>query len=129
MKKTLKALSVCALFIICAITTTFADPYGLDQNPQGVKDFFFGLSYHQVTGTLNLQQSTTFFGFVTDISIKVEGSSATYTTNQSSGSTTLFNGDSYSGNFWKPVSSPTILTVDLPQEGTVQYTIGGLKQK
>lgn len=119
-----------------SIGTLFADPYNLDRSREGLEDFWHGLAYKQTSVTMNaasLQKGVTFYGYATFCEVRYATGTAqpvVWRPNWATlGSTYAFNvGDEMRQLFYKPVSSPSIVSVgSLPEGATLQVTIGGLK--
>ena len=97
---------------------------------QGYLDTVYGYPYQIIEATATTSSSTTFTGHATNIFLAASGGQVdywgTFSVKDSTGK--LFSGDAINMNFFKPVSSPTIVVYTIAAGATLQIHIGGLKK-
>ena len=121
-------LILSGLFIFLSYRICLGGPLGGSLTREELADTLHGLDYSYVQGQLTLSGSATFYGYATQLFIKSNGGTTTWTTNAASDTGYLKSGESFGVDFEKVVSSPMIITATLPTGATLQYYVGGLKK-
>lgn len=118
------------LFIATSFQFSFADRYSLGKTPKELEDYFWGMRYDVVQGTITVSgSSATLRGFGTNFSILAAGGNISWYGSWNTGEVgQLLDGYSFSDNFHVPVDSPTWVNFTIPSGATVYYRIGGLRK-